>query len=87
MANLTPITHSELRAELAKGRVSFAFKKLDGTLRLAEGTTQLELVPESSRPAGKRPSPESVVTFWDLEKEEWRCVSAEKEVFIKPLTD
>lgn len=79
---LTPITHDGLRAELRQGIVAFAFKKLDGTLRTAIGTTNLGLVPIERHPKGRRESSPLAVTFFDVEKREWRSLSTRVEVFI-----
>jgi len=84
---LTPIEHSELRAELKTRNVQFAFKKKDGTLRTAIGTTNLSNVPEENHPKGIRQSSPMVVPYFDLEKEGWRSVSITKEVFISDNLD
>lgn len=78
---LEPITHEALRRELRNGVVQFAFKKLDGTLRTAVGTTQLASIPIDKHPTGARESSPTVVTFFDIEKREWRSVSTRVEVF------
>lgn len=79
---LTPIQPEELRRELNKRIVSFAFKKLDGTLRTANGTTNLASVPHDQHPKGVRKASPKVVTFFDLDKREWRSISATQEIFI-----
>jgi hypothetical protein len=78
---LQPINPQELRSRLGRGTVQFAFKKLDGTLRTALGTTRLEQVPIHSHPKGEGSS-SRVVTFFDLQKGEWRSVSVNQEMFI-----
>jgi hypothetical protein len=78
---LKPINPQELRSRLNQGNVQFAFKKLDGTLRTAIGTTLLEQVPLDNRPKGGSSSPR-VVTFFDLQKGQWRSVSVNQEMFI-----
>lgn len=80
--NLSPSTASELKRQLARGPVQFAFKKIGGDLRTALGTTNLDRIPRESHPKGVRTAPESVVTFFDLEKGSWRSVSARTEIFI-----
>ncbi len=80
---LTPCTPTELRRELRAGAVQFAFKKLDGVLRTAVGTSNLATIPAEFHPTGRREAPDSVVTFFDLEKREWRCVSTRVEIFIR----
>ena len=80
--NLSPIDPTELRALLRSRVVQFAFKKLDGTLRTALGTTNLSSIPTAKHPQGVRESPPSVITFFDMEKQEWRSISVRSEIFI-----
>ena len=79
--NLSRITPEELRHRLNGGPIHFAFKKLDGTLRTAVGTTCLTCIPTDKHPSGGRPASEKVVTFYDVEKGEWRCLRRDQEVF------
>ena len=79
---LERIDAGQLRTLLNQGTVEFAFKKLGGTLRTAVGTTELSNVPVESHPKGVRPSPPSVVTFFDIQKQAWRRVSTQMEMFI-----
>lgn len=80
--NLTKITPRDLRTKLTEGVIQFAFKKLDGTLRTAVGTTNLGSIPLDSHPKGVRESSNQVVTFFDVEKREWRAVSVDQEVYV-----
>lgn len=80
--NLTIATPEILRSRLREGVVQFAFKKVDGSLRTAVGTTNLATIPTESHPKGVKPSPESVVSFFDIEKREWRCVSILREIYL-----
>jgi hypothetical protein len=82
MANLRMVDHSELRSRLREGVVQFAFKKIDGSLRTAVGTTQLSSIPAEHWPKGSRESSPLQVPYWDVEKGEWRSVSTSREVFI-----
>ena len=79
--NLAPITHERLRSRLRGGVVMFAFKKLDGTLRTAVGTTNLSTIPSEHHPKGSREPSPRVVVFFDVEKREWRSLSTRVEVF------
>lgn len=83
MASL-PISAAALRQRLREGQVSFYFVKKDGTLREVLGTTDLARIPASGQPAGGRPSPDSVVTFWDILNEGWRSAKVETQFFVKP---
>ena len=80
--NLSPIDPTELRALLRSRVVQFAFKKLDGTLRTALGTTNLSSIPAIKHPQGVRESSPSVITFFDMEKQEWRSISVRSEIFM-----
>jgi hypothetical protein len=79
---LKPITHDELRQRLNEGTVQFAFKKLNGDLRTAVGTTCLENIPLQNHPTGSRASSASVVRYFDISTNWWRSVSIDREVFI-----
>jgi hypothetical protein len=79
---LEPVSPSELRARLNQGVVQFAFKKLDGTLRTAVGTTCLSAIPLDGHPKGARESSPKVVCFFDIEKREWRSVNVLQEMFL-----
>lgn len=78
---LLPIAPENLKSRLRLGVTTFAFRKLDGSLRTAVGTTNLTIIPVESHPTGAGKSSEKVVTFFDIEKREWRCLSAKVEVF------
>jgi hypothetical protein len=79
---LTPTSPNELREALRRGVTQFAFKKLDGTLRTAVGTTNLATIPAENHPRGVRQSSPNAVVFFDVEKREWRSVSIRQEMFI-----
>ena len=76
------VTPDELRSKLRDGATQFAFKKVDGTLRTALGTTNLTTIPTESHPKGVRASSPNQVTFFDLEKREWRSVSILREIYL-----
>lgn len=78
---LEPISPSSLREALNKGTIQFAFRKKDGNLRLALGTTNLELVPIEDHPAGNGSS-SKVVPYFDLNKNQWRSVSAVEPIYL-----
>jgi hypothetical protein len=80
--NFLPTKPETLRRRLTEGAVQFAFKKLDGSLRTAFGTTNLSSIPAESHPQGVRESSNKVVTFFDLEKREWRSVSTLQEIYL-----
>jgi len=74
------ITPGELKNLLSEGKVKFSFEKLDGTLREAEGTTNLEMVPKGQHPRGG--TGPTGTCFFDLEKSAWRCISLDSRIFI-----
>jgi len=76
------IDKEALRALLREGVITFAFRKLDGTLRTAIGTTNLTLIPEDLRPNGLGTSTEASVRFFDVEKRAWRSLSSRQEALI-----
>jgi hypothetical protein len=80
--NFLPTTPETLRRRLTEGAVQFAFKKLDGSLRTAIGTTDLSSIPEISHPQGVRKSSDKVIVFFDIEKSEWRSVSILREIYL-----
>jgi len=80
--NLLESTHEALKQKLARGVVQFAFKKLDGSLRTAVGTTNLSNVPVDHHPKGVREASSKVTVYFDIEKKEWRSVSKRVEDYL-----
>lgn len=70
---------SELREALRNGETKFAFIKKSGEVRVALGTTNLDFIPSENHPKGDKAPNDKVVTFFDLEKQAWRCLSASTE--------
>ena len=69
--------------DLHKGVVTFTFKKKDGSVRVAKGTLQTELLTEKLgdwKPS--RPSSPKVQVFFDMEKDEFRSFSIGSEIEI-----
>lgn len=82
--SLQPITPEALREQLRTGLVGFYFVKKDGTLRECKATVNLNHIPADQHPQGVRPSPDSVVTFWDLLAGGWRSAKTDTQFFLKP---
>ena len=61
---------SKLRKAMKKGIVKFLYTKLDGTTRTAWGTLADNLIGET-KGSGRKPN-ESLVTYYDTEKESFR---------------
>lgn len=63
----------ELKEKLQNGIVHFTYKKKDGTMRTAKGTTMLDLIPKENHPkGGVSNKPEDYVCYWDLDSNGWR---------------
>lgn len=67
-----------LREKLSQGETKFVFKKKDGTIRPAVGTTNLDLVPQDLWPKDmsgdyeEREKQSTNIKFFDLDKLAWR---------------
>ena len=71
-----------LKYLLNEGEVSFKFKKKDGTIREARGTTCSALIPQEEPKEGEEQKPKRKVTlspnvtrYFDLDKNQWRSFS------------
>lgn len=62
----------ELNGKLKLGEVWFAYKKKNGDIRIALGTTNLDEIPEEDEPVGGE-SKDPYKAYYDLMKGEWRC--------------
>ncbi|MBR4490209.1 DUF2693 domain-containing protein [bacterium] len=67
---------------LKNGIVTFRFRKLDGSIRLAIGTLQRDIL--ATKPIRKSDGSSSpmVQVFWDLEKNAWRSFQKGTEIDI-----
>lgn len=61
----------KLKAKMMKGIVKFYFQKVDGTTREAFGTLKESLLPKLK--GAERKNNASVQTYFDTERQEWRC--------------
>lgn len=68
----------KLRAILTREVVSFKFRKVDGSIREAVGTLKSEFLP-ASKGTGK--SNAGVFTYFDVEKQEFRCAKIDSLIF------
>lgn len=70
----TSISAKEVKNELGRHFQSFAYRKKDGSLRIAKGTLDPSIIPEDQRPAGTgTPKPDNIVSYWDMNVEGWRA--------------
>ena len=71
---------NDLRKALYEGIVIFQFRKKDGTLREARGTTCPDLVPTDDVPKGTRTPVQKAayraktVAFYDIDRKAWRSM-------------
>jgi len=81
MNSLKQITHSDLKSKLRTGSQKFYFRKVDGQLRIALGTLDLDRIPSKNHPKGGKVSGNQLA-YYDLEKGSWRSVSASQEIWV-----
>lgn len=62
----------KLRVAMKSRIVKFYFQKVDGTIREAFGTLAERLIPATSGEDNRRKN-DTVQTYFDTEKAEWRC--------------
>lgn len=62
----------KLKAQMMKGIVRFYFRKVDGSIREAYGTLKADLMPEIKGEDNRRKN-DTVQTYFDTEKQEFRC--------------
>ena len=62
----------KLKAKMAKGIVKFYFQKVDGSIREAYGTLRADLLPEIKGDDNRKKN-DTVQTYYDTEKESFRC--------------
>lgn len=61
----------KLKVNLYNGIVKFYFRKVDGTMREAYGTLRGDLVAQT-KGCDRKPNP-TIQTYFDTEKQEYRC--------------
>ena len=62
----------KLRAAMAARICKFYFLKVDGTIREAYGTLKADLLPATAGEDTRKKN-DTVQTYFDTEKQEWRC--------------
>ena len=55
-----------------EANVTFVFRKSDSSRRVAHGTRNLQYVPMHQWPKSKESPSASVITYYDLDRREWR---------------
>lgn len=74
------VTLSELKSMLSKNNVLFTFKKKDGTEKEVIGTTNknaLDRIGVTFKNDGIVNTNDKTVRYFDVNKNEWRCLSVE----------
>ena len=61
----------KLRIRMAHSIVKFYFQKVDGSIREAYGTLNVDLLPNHEE--SNRKKNDTVQVYFDAEKQEWRC--------------
>ena len=69
----------KLCKKMYEGVVRFVFKKVDGTFREAHGTLAHNEVPTVT---GSRRTNDSCQTYFDKDKNEWRCYKKANLLFV-----
>ena len=72
MAMLSYMERQLLDRLNVEASVTFVFKKSDFSRRVAHGTRNLQYIPVSQWPKSKELASESVITYYDLDRREWR---------------
>jgi len=71
-----------LHSRLKKGVVIFVFLKKDGTLRITQGTLQIDKVPEQYRPLGFKQASPLQINYFDMIKNKWRSLSSNTKIYL-----
>ena len=71
----------DLKNRLKSGPVNFAFRKKDGSLRLAYGTLDMTKIPDDQHPKSGNEASPKILPFYDLEKFAWRSIQIGQLVF------
>jgi len=62
----------KLRLSMSRGIVKFYYQKVDGTIREAYGTLSSRFIPAIAGTDNRKRN-DTVQTYFDTEKQEWRC--------------
>jgi hypothetical protein len=74
------IEHNCFENKLTLGELKFEYKKNDGSLREARGTTKVDFIPEGLKPNGGSRSTKGT-PYFDLDLNEWRSVSSHSKIY------
>ena len=72
-----------IRESLKKGVVTFQYLKRNGEIRTAKGTTKKDIVEgEYSFKGGYGPKTHGYISYWDVDKNDWRCFDEDKLIAV-----
>lgn len=78
---INEVSIQNLKNALHEGAVKFSYKKVNGEIRDAYGTLNVEVMGEENMPHGGERSigvlPENVIRYYDLNSKGWRSFKAE----------
>jgi len=80
--SMKQVSPKVLHTRLKKGVVVFMFEKKNGTMRIAQGTLQMDRVPPEYHPQGiKEPTPLQI-NYFDTVKNQWRSMSSNTRIYL-----
>lgn len=82
MITVKPITNEELRQRMKEGKVTFQYRKNDGTIRQAVGTLNPKFVTRPSNGGPNKVKDAGYSTYFDVEKDAFRCYAESKLVGV-----
>lgn len=86
-SGLISIDHAnKLRESMRSSKEEFAFRKTNGSIRLAYGTTNMSMIPEEKHPNGngKKNDPYgALISFYDVDVNSWRSFYGESLMWSK----
>lgn len=68
--------------------VNFTYKKINGEIRHARGTKRMDVIKEIDEemvPQGDRKCTDTVIRYFDLDKENWRTVCKSRIISIETV--
>ena len=77
----------KLKAKLHESGVVFKYKKVNGDIREAYGTLNIQIMGEENQPHGndKYQAPKDVIRYYDLNSKGWRSFREENLISIEDV--
>lgn len=73
------VDQERLQSNLKRGEIKFSYVKVDGSLRDARGTTNIDLIPADQHPKDGEKA-HNGTAFFDLDNSAWRSISEKTEI-------